>query len=344
MSLDAAQIEAVVREQHALQPFSGVVQVRNRGGIVFTTALDFAHRAEAIPNVPSTRFGTASGTKTFTALGVCQLIEAGRLSTDTRLADVVDEALPLFDPAITIHHLLTHTSGAPDYFDEEELDAQADFSAVFADLPVYRVLAPSDILPLFRDEPMKSVLGERFHYNNGGFVLLGLVIEAVSGMAYTDYVEQHVLARAGMFDSGFFEMTDLPPRTAYGYLRDGRTNIYEVPIRGMPDGGAFVTAPDMAAFWDALMGSQLLGAEMTAAFLQPRVEVGSGDDGAHYGYGLWMDVAEGAVTRYTCAGADPGVAFVSSHFPSEQIELTVLGNSEADAWPLFAALKRLLVV
>ena len=256
MSLDAAQIEAVVREQHALQPFSGVVQVRDRSGIVFSTALGFAHRAEAIPNVPSTRFGTASGTKTFTALGVCQLI----------------------------------------------------------------------------------------HYNNGGFVLLGLVIEAVSGMAYTDYVEQHVLARAGMFDSGFFEMNDLPPRTAYGYLRDGRTNIYEVPIRGMPDGGAFVTAPDMAAFWDALMGNQLLGAEMTAAFLQPRVEVSSGDDGVHYGYGLWMDVAEGAVTRYTCAGADPGVAFVSSHFPSEQIELTVLGNSEADAWPLFAALKRLLVV
>jgi len=126
-----------------------VVQVRDRSGIVFSTALGFAHRAEAIPNVPSTRFGTATGTQTFTALGVCQLI----------------------------------------------------------------------------------------HYNNGGFVLLGLVIEAVSGMAYTDSVEQHVLARAGMLDSGFFEMNDLPPRTAYGYLRDGRTNIYEVPIRVMPDGG-----------------------------------------------------------------------------------------------------------
>lgn len=344
MPLDVAQIDSVVREQHARQPFSGVVQVREGGETVFATAFGYANRADAVPNVYSTRFGTASGTKTFTGVAVCQLIEAGKLSPETLLVDVVDTVFPRFDPTITIHHLLTHTSGAPDYFDEEELDAQADFGAVFNDLPVYRVRDPSDLLPLFESEPMKFSPGERFSYNNGGYVLLGLVIEAASGMAYADYVERHVFARAGMTDSGFFEMNDLPTRTAYGYLADGRTNIYEVTIRGMPDGGAIVTAPDMASFWDALFGHRLIGSEMTARLLHPHVAVTPGsDDDRHYGYGLWMAVEGGAVSRYSITGADPGVAFASVHFVADHIELTLLGNTESDMWPLFEAMKQLIL-
>ncbi len=344
MPLDIAQIDSIVREQHARQPFSGVVQVREGGETVFASAFGYANRANAIPNTHSTRFGTASGTKTFTGVAVCQLIEAGKLSPETRLVDVVDKVFPRFDPAITIHHLLTHTSGAPDYFDEEDLDAQADFGATFNDLPVYRVRSPSDLLPLFQNEPMKFSPGERFSYNNGGYVLLGLAIEAVSGMAYTDYIEHHVFARAGMTDAGFFEMNDLPARTAYGYLGDGRTNIYEITIKGMPDGGAFVTAPNMASFWDALFGHRLIDAEMTARFLHPHVAVNPDtDDERHYGYGLWMAVKDGAVSRYSSTGADPGVAYASVHFVADHIELTLLGNTESDAWPLFSAMKQMIL-
>ncbi|MEA2011408.1 MAG: serine hydrolase domain-containing protein, partial [Actinomycetota bacterium] len=340
MGLDAAQIDLVVREQHERQPFSGVVQVRVDGDVVFAEGFGYSNRADAIPNGVSTRFATASGTKTFTGIAVCQLIEAGKLSPNTRLADVVDCSFPRFDPAVTIHHLLTHTSGVPDYFEEEELDAQADFGDVFGDLPVYRVRGPSDLLPLFQNEAMKFNPGQRFSYSNGGYVLLGLAIEAATGSAYADYVERHVFARAGMTASGFFEMDDLPSHTAFGYLDDGRTNIYEVPVKGMPDGGAFVTAPDVSSFWDALFGHRLLGPKMTTALLHPYVAADpGGDDERHYGFGLWMAAKDGAVSRYTSTGADPGVAYVSAHFVPENVELTILGNTESDAWPLFAVLK-----
>ncbi len=345
MALNAAQIEYAINEQHAKQPFSGAILVREAGDIVFEDGYGYANRADAIPNTIKTRFGIASGTKTFTGVAVCQLIEAGKLAPETRLVDVVDHAFPQFDPAITIHHLLTHSSGAPDYFDEELLDAQADFSAIFGSLPVYKVRQPSDLLPLFQNEPMKFAPGERFSYSNGGYVLLGLVIEAVSGMPFTEYLEKHVFARAGMADSGCFELNRLPARTATGYLDDGRTNIYEIPIKTMPDGGAFVTAPDMATFWDALFGHRLLGAEMTAKFLHPHVAVnpGGGDDNRHYGYGIWMMVDDGAVSRYYSTGADPGVAYASARFVAEDVELTVLGNTESDAWPVFAAVEEMIV-
>ncbi|MEN8113406.1 MAG: penicillin-binding protein, partial [Actinomycetota bacterium] len=109
----------------------------------------------------------------------------------------------------------------------------------------------------------------------------------------------------------------------------------------LPDGGAFVTAPDMASFWDALFGNRLISSEMTASLLQPHVATDpSGDDERHYGYGLWMAARDGAVSLYTSTGADPGIAFLSTYFVVDDVELTILGNTESDAWSLFAVLKR----
>ena len=339
MALDPNHIRSIVASQHERQPFSGVVQVRERAETVYSAAFGWANRAEDIANTTVTRFGTASGTKTFTAIAVCRLIEGGLLSTDTRVLDVLEVHLPLLDPEITVGQLLTHTSGAPDYFDEDELDAQADFASVFVDPPIHAVRDPADVLPLFADKPMRARPGERFHYNNAGFVLLGLVIEQLSGRSYVEYVEEQVFARAGMAGAGFFAQDRLPGRVALGYLDDGRSNIYEVTAMGMPDGGAYVTAADMGALWDALLGHRLLGPELTAQMLGPQVAVGPrGGDGSHYGYGLWLDVVDETVRRRTIAGADPGVAFMSSHYPDSAIDITVLGNTNADAWPVFAAI------
>lgn len=335
MSLDPAVVQRTVEAQHARQPFSGVVQVRQHGAPVFASGYGWANRAEEIPNTVSTRFGTASGTKTFTAIAICRLIDDGRLSADTRLLDVIEARLPQLDPAITIGQLLTHTSGAPDYFDEDELDSQTEFASVFVDPPIHAVRRPGDILPLLADRPMLAAPGARFAYNNGGFVLLGLAIEGLSGRPYAAFVEQEVFARAGMTGAGFFAQDRLPPRTALGYLEDGRSNIFEVTAMGMPDGGAYVAAADMGAFWDALLGRRLLSPESTERVLTPQVAVGPGrGDGSHYGYGLWLDVVDHAVRRYTCSGADPGVAFWSSHQPAAGVDVTVLGNTNADAWPM----------
>ncbi|MFD2879366.1 serine hydrolase domain-containing protein [Paenibacillus rhizoplanae] len=105
---------------------------------------------------------------------------------------------PLFDPEITVHELLTHSSGIPDYFDEETME---DFAALWNDTPMYTLRRPVDFLPMFAALPMKFSPGERFHYNNAGYIMLSLLIETVSGMKFTDYVEQHIFP--ALRDAGF---------------------------------------------------------------------------------------------------------------------------------------------
>ena len=120
MAIDIAKLDESIARQNDKMPFSGVVLVREKGKTVFAKGYGFANRAESIPNTINTRFGMASGAKTFTAVAICQLVERKLISFDTRLRDCRGISFPEFDPAITVHHLLTHSSGMPDYFDEED--------------------------------------------------------------------------------------------------------------------------------------------------------------------------------------------------------------------------------
>lgn len=337
MILNRAAIENVM-EKHA--GFSGVVHARQQGEAIFGEGYGYANRADKLPNTINTRFGIASGTKLLTGVAICQLVEQGKLTFETRLQEVVTDFFPHFDPAVTVRHLLTHTSGVPDYFDEDLMD---DFGVLWKDYPTYTMRSPRDFLPMFQNQPMKFAPGQRFSYNNGGFILLGLIIEAAGGQAYTDYVTTHVLHRAGMVDSGFFAMNQLPERTALGYIdaEDGgwHTNIFEVPIIGGADGGVFVTAPDMSRFWDALFTHRLLSPEMTSQVLRPQIEVNpENKDTRAYGYGIWVIRGGEGILRYYGVGGDPGVSFVSTVFPKRQIEITVISNVDDGAWQVFGDL------
>jgi CubicO group peptidase (beta-lactamase class C family) len=304
-----------------------VVLVRERDELVFAEGFGLAHRAEAIPNTVGTRFGIASGTKTLTSIAVAQLVERGRFGFDTRLIDCVDVALPRLDPTVTIHQLLTHSAGIPDYFDEAVMD---DYEALWRDRPTYAFRRPSDFLPLFADAPMKAAPGTTWTYNNAGYVLLGLVIEAASGLPFTTYVQRHVFEACGMTSSGFFPMDRLPRGTARGYVRDDdgwRTNVFAVPIVGGPDGGAFTTAHDLAALWTALFAHRLVSEPMLARMVAAHWRVDPDDDTRHYGYGLWIRQRAGRVRAYTMVGEDPGVYFFSAFYPSTGVQWSLFGNT-----------------
>lgn len=148
--------------------FSGVISITRGDQSLFESASGFADRSNNIPNQLDTRFGTASGTKFFTALGIGRLIDSGKFSLNTRLSELVRYEFPLYDPGITVKHLLTHTSGVFDYYDEETVE---DFDNYFVDISWYQLATPSDYLPLFQNEPMKFKPGERFAYSNGGYIL-----------------------------------------------------------------------------------------------------------------------------------------------------------------------------
>lgn len=334
MALDFDGLEAAIAEQDTARPFSGVIFVRESGETRLLRGFGYANKAEEIPNRPDTRFGIASGTKGFTAVAICQLVEQGRLSFDTLLKDCLPVAFSKFDPAITIHHLLTHTSGIPDYFDEEVMD---DYEELWREIPMYNIRQPKDFLPLFQDQPMKFKPGEKAAYNNAGFVVLGLVVEQVSGRPYTRYIEENIFKRAGMDDSGFFALDRLPARTAYGYLPAGeegwRTNFYAVPVVGGPDGGAYTTVLDMAKFWESLLSFKLLNQATTEKMLSPQVKIDWGGPDDHYGYGIYCAYRDGQLINYYLVGQDPGVEFFSTVYPGKQLAYTIMANTNKNTWP-----------
>jgi len=337
------QLEETITRQRDSEPFAGVVSVHQGGLIVFEQAYGAALRSESLPNQVDTRFQIASGCKIFTSVAICQLMEQGVLAPDTMLVDCLDVPFAHFDPRITVHQLLTHTSGIPDYFDEEVMD---NYEALWRQLPMYGIRNPADFLPLFQNEPMQSPPGVTFVYNNAGYIVLGLIVEQATGMRFTDYVAEYIFRSCGMHDSGYFAADQLPARTARAYIEnaDGtwRSNIYAVPIIGGPDGGAYTTADDMARFWQTLAEHGLLSRASTARLLTPQIATQSQPPHDHYGYGVWIETSGNGVRKYFVEGSDPGVAFRSGVYREQQVILTLLANTGQALWPLYRELEAIL--
>lgn len=321
--------------------FSGTVLVKNEEEILAVESYGFANRSEQIENKPDTRFGIASGCKLFTAVAICQLVEVGKLSFETKLQECLNYSFPHFDQDITVHHLLTHTAGIPDYFDEEVMD---DFEELWIKNPMYLIRKLENFLPLFQNEPMKSGVGEKFHYNNAGYILLGLIVEQVSQRPFSEYVKENIFKRANMKDAGYFEMDSLPGRTALGYIDfpDGtwKTNVYSLPVKGGSDGGAFVSVKDMSNFWHALMDHQLLRDEYTRKLLTPHIQV---NDNSFYGYGIWIQKKGNEMFKYHIMGYDPGVSFHSAFYPSFSIQTVICSNKSEGAFAVMKAIEEEIV-
>jgi len=312
--------------------FSGVVSLAPLGADAsLDLAFGFADRANRRPNRIDTRFAMASGCKIFTAVAVWLLIQDGKIELGTRLAECVRSRSFGFGSAVTIGQLLNHTSGVPDYFSEE---IQADFAALWRDRPCYRMISIGDFLPLFETGALKAPPGGGFLYSNAGFILLGLVVEELTGQAFPDAIAARIFHPCGMTRSGYFAMDALPDDTALGYLAPGdddwRTNIFAVPSVGGPDGGAFTTAGDLRRFWTALLGGRLLSRETLDCFLSPSVPVTERDGAWHYGYGVWLREAHGSWIA-SIEGSDPGAALESRIRLGDGHITTVLSNVQDSA-------------
>lgn len=320
--------------------FSGTVCVQVNSKVV-TESYGYANFPEKRKNEANTRFGIASGAKFFTSIAICQLVEQKKLSFHSKITECLDMDFPFFDKEITIHHLLTHTSGIPDYFDESIMD---DFEELWVKVPMYHIRRLKDFLPLFQHEQMKELPGSEFRYNNSGYILLGLIIEQATGMHFNDYVEKYILAASDMVDSGYFELDALPERTATGYIEneDGswRTNVFSIPAKGGSDGGIFVTAPEMIKLWNTLLTGKLLSREMQDQLLTQRIEV---EEDIHYGYCGYMEVTNKRVRKFILMGYDPGVNFRMTYHPDDDRMIAVCSNKSDGAYEMLKAAEKAFI-
>jgi len=317
--------------------FSGVVLIQRDGDVLFEAAHGYANRSWKVKNQVDTRFRIGSS-KMITAVAVLQLVDEGKLSLDARVV----ECLGLEDTAIpreaTVYHMLTMTSGIADWLEESE-DWDEQWAALSREHPIYLLRRNEDYLPLFvHKDPVRPV-GEKHQYSNASYILLGLVIEKLSGLSYFDCVRQRVFARAQMSRSDFLALDGVYDEVAEGYIPikddrenviDWRRNIYSVTPEAAADGGATSTAPDLIRFARALRKGELLSAEMTQEMQTPKVL--ESDDGFRgytwkYGYGNTFILDEdGRIVRWGHTGEEDGISARLYHYPERNLDVAICAN------------------
>ena len=321
------RVDARIRSWVDERDFSGIAAVRRAGTVEFEGCYGLANRSDSVPVRPDTRFALASLSKMFTAVAVGSLVRDSRLTFDVPVVSVLPpERRPsTLRPDVTVHHLLSHTSGIADYAEEEDEDE--DYAAHWVDRPVYGMLRPADFLPMFGDLPPYRPPGGRWQYSNAGFVVLALVVEELTGQSFPDAVAERVFSPAGMTASGYFRTDEARPDVAVGYLeRDSpdqlwRSNVFATPVIGGGDGGACSTAADLDRFLRSYDDGSLLGLQLREEMLTARVPV---DTGIEFGYGAYL-YAGGAFGH---GGGDPGVATIAQRVPSADLSVVVLCNVE----------------
>jgi len=314
------------------QDFSGVISVRKGEEIMLRNSYGYADINNKIPNEIETKFATASAGKVFVAVSILQLIQKGRLNLNDTIGNILDFDLKAIDKKITIRQLLNHTSGIPDYFDESTMEECAE---LWQDFPNYKIRKSMDLVPLFIDKPMMYKAGEQFQYNNTGFVVLGLIIEKITGMLFDDYLSKNVFEPCGMVNTGYYELDRLPAKCANAYIYDTQrkefyTNIYSVDAKGTGAGGAFTTVIDVEKFWDNLLNGKLLPPDLLREMLS--LQSSDGDD--YYGYGIWLEKTKEGTLEPWFQGCDPGVSFLSSYDRNQKINITIISNTGNDVWEI----------
>ena len=253
--------------------FSGVVVVAQHGEVVAEAAAGLADRTTGRKITRRTRFGTASVTKMFTAAATARLVDMGLLDFGTTVRDLLpsDWYPPALDAGVTVHHLLTHTSGLPDYLPDED-PTTPDLWLAMGTPAIRRA---TDFIPILNALPEGSRPSQTARYCNAGYLVIALVIEAAAGAPYSTVMESEVFAACGMRESALLPFDELGTETAEGYLPpDGghdswRTNVDLLPFAGAPDGGAFSTSRDLLKFLLALHYGNLLTAATSRAVLTP---------------------------------------------------------------------------
>jgi CubicO group peptidase (beta-lactamase class C family) len=271
--------------------------------------------------------------KMFTAVAIAQLVEDGKLDFD----DPLSKFLPEFpDPEsakkIRIEHLLSHTSGLGSYFDDRFAAASR---ARFRSVDDFMTLAESDSL---RFEP-----GSAWSYSNTGFLVLGKVIEVVTGEDYHDYVRKHVYEPAGMTTTGEYELDRVNPNLAVGYQKewdaDGtmsyRNNLFQHVIRGGPAGGGYSTVEDLERFAEALAGGRLVSRETFELLTTPKPDLSS----PGYGFGFSAE-PDSEITGHS--GGFAGISSNLDIFTRSGYVAVVMSNYGGASGPVVEKIRRLL--
>ena len=304
--------------------------------VLLAEAFGLAHRAFEIPNTVDTRFGTASGTKGFTALTVMSLVQDGTLDLATTARSLLGDDLPLIDDRVTVEHLLAHRSGIGDYFDEE---IERPITDHVLTVPVHELATIESHLRVLDGYPEQVrargavlVLQQRLRRPRAARRACRPARRSTTWWCNACAAPPGCPTRRSSVptSSRVRRRSDTSTRTAIG------PTCSISPVRGAGDGGIYTTAADIAALWTALFDGRIVSLDLVTEMVRPRSDA----DDRRYGLGFWL---HGSLDIVDLHGYDAGVSFRSVHDPKDRLTHTVLSNTSKGAWAITRHLDEVLL-
>ncbi|MFC2139519.1 serine hydrolase [Bacteroidota bacterium] len=303
------QIDEYIDAQMKLGRFSGAVLVAKDSGILVSKGYGLANQELNVPNTPQTKFRLGSVTKQFTSMLIMILEEGGKLSTDDYVAEYIED-YPNGDK-ITIHHLLTHTSGIPDVFDID------GFNDIKRD-----PLTTEEFVDFFKNEQLDFEPGTEYDYSNSGYVLLSYIIEIVTGKSYEDFLTENILKPLEMNDTGMDSHSKVIKNRADGYYPGG-DGLINAPYLSMTlpagGGGLYSTVQDMYKWDRSLYTEKLVSKKSLDKIFTPH------SDSSTYCYG-WRKAEDFGKLCFQHGGGIEGFVCVVKRYVDDDVFVVVLSN------------------
>ena len=307
------RMEELVQSYASSKQFMGAVLVAREQTILFDKGYGFANLEWNIPNSPTTKFRLGSVTKQFTAASILLLEERGKLKVDDPVKKYMADAPAAWDK-VTIFNLLTHTSGIPSF-------------TGFSDYASTEAIAttPEKLVARFRDKPLEFQPGEKWNYSNSGYVLLGYLIEKISGQTYDKFVQENIFTPLGMKDSGYDSNSAIVLRRASGYSPSDKGSVntgyidMSIPFSA---GSLYSTTEDLLRWEQGLFGGKVL----SPASLQKMTTPFKHD----YACGLGVSDVKGHKLIEHGGGIE-GFNTQLSYYPDDKLTVVVLGNLNGSA-------------
>jgi CubicO group peptidase (beta-lactamase class C family) len=305
---DAGRMDQIA-QSYAARRFMGTMLVARDGQVLFSKGYGFANLEWNVPNTPDTKFRLGSVTKQFTAASILLLEERGKLSTTDPVKQYMPDAPASWDK-ITIRHLLTHTSGIPNFTGFSDYQKLEPFKST-----------PAELVARFRDKPLDFQPGEKWSYSNSGYVLLGYLIEKITGSTYEKFVTENIFQPLGMKDSGYDSNAAIIPHRADGYQMGPGGYVHAGFVHmSIPHaaGALYSTTEDLLKWEQGLYGGKVLKPasleKMTTPFLD------------NYAYGLEVRTV-GGHKKISHGGGIEGFNTVLEYYPDDKLAVVVLENS-----------------
>jgi CubicO group peptidase (beta-lactamase class C family) len=305
---DVARMEQVIQSYTANRQFMGSVLVAKRTDVLLSKGYGSANLEWDVPNSPATKFRLGSITKQFTAASILLLQERGKLNVEDPVKKYMADAPAAWDK-ITIYNLLTHTSGIPSFTSFPEYAKWEPFATT-----------PAEAVARFRDKPLDFAPGEKWSYSNSGYLLLGYLIEKITGGSYEKFVRENIFTPLGMRDSGYDSNSAVIAHRAAGYTlgKDGLENAGFVHMT-VPQaaGSLYSTTEDLLKWEQGLFGGKLLSAASLKTMTTPFK--------SDYGCGLFVATKDG-LKAIQHGGGIEGFNTQLTYYPDDRLTVVVLGN------------------